>query len=253
MSTDVMDYKPTRDLIAVGRRVLAAVGSRGPGAIRFAVYADRALAPMPALAKDWMVEQLVALLHGAIGQLHEHLDTAEEMVDAAGTPKGLRRAADEWDVRLIGPAGELAPRIRLDVLEAAQESAWTGSGAQLYRMAMEGQSASVARVADYAGQISGTLRGLADALDAFVAQVTVGVVVMVGSAITLLASVASFSTVVGIGVSILGALSSVVGLAGSLLGFLSTLGSTMTSMATLTREAVPSIIPWPNARFGGAR
>jgi len=247
------DYRPTRDLIAAGRRILTAVDARGPGAIRFAVYADRTLAPLPALTKDWMVERLVGLLHSATGQLREQLDTAEELVDAAGTPSGLRAAADELDARVGKPVGELVPQIRMDALEAAQESAWTGAGAELYRMAIEGQSTSVERVAEYSGQISTTLRGLADALEAFVSQVTVAIVVLVGSALALLASVGSLSTVAGIGLAIVGLVAAAIGVVGSLLSLLATLDSTVAGMANLTRAAVPSIIPWPNARFAGVR
>lgn len=247
------DYRPTRDLIAAGRRILTSVDARGPGAIRFAVYADRTLAPLPALTKDWMVERLVGLLHSATGQLREQLDTAEELVDAAGTPSGLRAAADELDARVGKPGLDLAPLIRLDVLEAAQASAWTGSGAEMYRAALEGQGASVERISTYAGVISTSLRGTADALEQFVSQVTVAVLSAVAACISLFVSIAGACTVMGFAVAMVAVIGAAIGLAAAIVGAVGAFQSSSATLATLARAAHPSIQSWPNARFGGRR
>lgn len=246
------DYRSTRDLIAAGHRVLAAVDACAPGALRHAVYADRNLVMLPSLAKDWMVERLVGLTHRVTRELRAQLGTAEELVDAAGAPSDLRESADWLDARVAERADRLAPLIRVDKLEATQEGAWSGSGALLYRSAVDGQDAAVLRVSEAGRSNAKVLRDAAAALDGFVGSMTLQVLGIVAAALSLmgaLAALVSASHYLIVVVSFAAAVVSAVVSVGSAIG---TVQSTLVTMSSLVRESKADIVAWPDARFGDA-
>lgn len=199
-----------------------------------------------------MVERLVSLTRKVTGELRLQLDTAEELVDAAGAPADLREAADWLDGKVSGPADRLAPHIRSDKLEATQDSAWSGSGALLYRSAVDGQDAAVLRISDAGRKNAKVLRDTATALDGFVGAMTLQVLGIVAAGLSLmgaLGAVVSASHYLIVVVSFAATVVSTVVSIGSAIG---TVQSTLVTMSSLVSESKVPIVAWPDARFGDA-
>lgn len=246
------DYQSTRDLIRAGYRVLDVVEARAPAALRHAVYADRNLATFPSLAKDWMVERLVDLTKKVTGELRVQLETAEELVDAAGAPADLREAADWLDAHVAERAEALAPLIRSDKLEATQDSAWSGSGALLYRAAVDGQDTAVLRISEAGRRNANVLRDAASALDGFVGAMTLQVFGIVAAGLSLMGALAALVSASHYLIVVLSFAAALVTTVISIASAVGTVQTTLVAMSSLVGQSRVPIVAWPDARFGDA-
>lgn len=250
MSGNQGDYGPTRDAIASGRRVLAQIDRRAPEAARFLVRNANPSRTFPPFLQDLIAAELVTLLADVTARGRRALDHAEEFVNAAGSPTTLDGYANSLDATVGKRSLALFPTIRNDALSATYDDAWSGTAAQLYRDASDGQGAAVERIATCSAELSKVLRDLARHLEGFMGFLTASILTMVGSAMGILAA---FSSLVAPEAALAVFSSSIVLLAAAVVTLFATMRTHEGVLENLASDATIAVAAWPQARFGGRR
>lgn len=248
MTGNAGDYGFAREVIASGRRILAVIDRRAPDGIRFAVHTASATRALPAPMQEIIVAELVGIVGQLTARGRQALGEAERAVDAAGSPTTLNQLAHSLEVTIGARSRELAPRVRVDALEATDEGAWSGRAARLYRDATEGQGEAVSRIAGSTEKLADVVRELAGHLDGFVWSLTASIVGLVAAAMGLLTAL--FGGIEALAAAIVVASASIVALAGAGLALVATLVSNSSVLSGLAHDAALSIEEWPTSRFG---
>lgn len=248
MTSNQGDYGYTRDVIAAGRRIVAEIEKRAPDGVRWMVRTASATRMLPAQMQEVIARELLTVVQALAARSSEALAAAEEAVNTAGSPTALRQLADLLEATVAKPAGDLAPRVRSDGLEATDDEAWTGKAAGLYRKAIEGQGDAVGRISASAKELAKVCRDLAGHLDGFVVALTVSIVGLVGA---LMGVAVALSGLQSGGGSLLVLAGAVVVLIAGVGSFIATLVQHGIVLGGLISNATLSVQAWPNSRFGG--
>lgn len=248
MSGHEQDYAFTRSVIASGRKALRYLDTHGPQAIRVAVRTSPTTRGLPFVVQEFIAGELSEVLRSVTRQAGDALDQATRLVDDAGSPSTLRDLAALLERDVARTADELASLVRTDALEATVDEEWSGTAAQRYRQACEGQGDAIARVATATRELTAVLEGMANQLDSSVVGFTAALIGVVTALVSLAASLGTAPATLG--ATLLAVYPELLLLAAALVAVVTEVWLTSQSTKRLADDAQIAVQAWPDSRFG---
>ncbi|MGO1049724.1 WXG100 family type VII secretion target [Crossiella sp. CA198] len=197
----------------------------------------------------WIVPRVDLMLEPLVRQQVELGRRIDEVLDAFGDHKRVKRAAEQWSAQIAGKLNDIAGDLDQSKMETTME--WEGRAAEAYRLTIPTQVSGLTGLKDLASQMRASLVSLGNSLEGFV----VGVIIAIGiAAVSLITGLALIGTVAGIPVGVvvlLTALPIVLGLLGTLFTALLSHVNTCKAEQSSIQEKLRMVgTTWSQARIG---
>jgi uncharacterized protein YukE len=234
------------DKLREGEDTLRMLDTQGPGIIRRVVnvHLDTVL-HLPG-ASNVIADMMIGALKEATSYGRTVIAAQRLATEMAGSPDALDAAAKVLGDSVGGPAGDLSGEVRLEALQATRPSNWSGSSAEAYVAAFDGQSEEVAKIATMAAGMSDALFALSDNIESYYLSLLGFVISIVAIIVGIVVLIATWETIVG---GILGIITALIGIAGAIVTGLQMNQDQNQTIEGLLRDLKTDTLKWPSSQF----
>lgn len=173
---------------------------------------------------SWVIDRVEDGIQAINQKLQEFWKEVKKFLDMFGNVNSLKDKADQWEMKVARPLGDIAGEVALNNLRANIE--WEGRAAEAYKSMVPSQGDGLSSLKTLARQVQSSLDSLANALTAFYVALSTAFAVFITGLVT---AIVACATVVGTPVGVADILTVI----GVVVGLLT---AAITAMVTFTNS-----------------